>query len=71
MLEEQERAMQGEEDDFFENDTRRNKKTGWFGRNKKKDFSSKLEKWEVCEVKNFKISKIIKDITGLGCSKFW
>lgn len=49
MLEEQERAMQADEDDFFQL-RRREEKRGWFQRNKKQDYSSKLEKWELCEV---------------------
>lgn len=51
MLEEQERAMQAEEDDFFEY-RKKKEKRGFFRRNKKKDYSSKLEKWEICECVN-------------------
>ena len=49
MLEEQERAMQADDDDFFEF-RRKEERRGWFRRNKKQEYSSKLEKWEVCEV---------------------
>ena len=52
MLEEQERAMQADDDDFFEF-RRREEKRSWFRRNKKKDYSSKLEKWEACEVSRY------------------
>ena len=61
MLEEQERAMQADEDDFFEF-RRKEERRGWF-RKKKQEYSSKLEKWEVCEVcpnktsHNFQFSK--------------
>jgi len=51
MLEEQERAMQADDDDFFEF-RRKEERRGWFRRNKKQEYSSKLEKWEVCECVN-------------------
>jgi len=59
MLEEQERAMQADEDDFFQL-RRREEKRGWFRRNKKLDYSSKLEKWELCEVSYKIILYLIK-----------
>lgn len=58
MLEEQERAMQADDDDFFEF-RRKEERRGWFRRNKKQEYSSKLEKWEVCEVGAFRIYVII------------
>lgn len=51
MVEEQERAMQADDDDFFEF-RRKEERRGWFRRNKKQEYSSKLEKWEVCECAN-------------------